>query len=270
MYDKLPSELKENALFCLWKYEERNGKIQKVPYQVNGTRANHTNRKTFSDYQSVVTNLSGYDGIAVGTFDSICNIDIDDCVFGGKLTELAQHIVAAVDSYAEFSPSGTGIHITCYVKGIQYDKKRYYINNQKIGLEVYVAPFVTHTMAVTGNALNNKGIEERTEAVKEILEKHMVKPEKPQKAKSKVPGSYLSDESVITKALASKQSEKFKALWNGEIPDGKSHSEADQALCAMLVPRGGVEPPRVLPRWILSPLRLPFRHSGTLSASKYY
>lgn len=29
-----------------------------------------------------------------------------------------------------------------------------------------------------------------------------------------------------------------------------------------LVPEGGVEPPRVLPRRILSPLRLPFRHSG--------
>ena len=57
---------------------------------------------------------------------------------------------------------------------------------------------------------------------------------KPQKAKSKAPGSYLSDESVISKALSSKQSEKFKALWSGDIPDGKSHSEADQALCTML------------------------------------
>ena len=234
MYDKLPSELKENALFCLWKYEERDGKIQKVPYQVNGRRADHTNRKTFSDYQSVVANLSGYDGIAVGTFDYIGQIDIDHCVFGGKLTELAQHIVTAVDSYAEISPSGTGVHISCSVKGIQYDKKRYYVNNQKIGLEVYVAPFVTHTMSVTGNALNNKGIEDRTDAVKEILEKYMVKPEKPQKAKSKAPGSYLSDESVISKALSSKQSEKFKALWSGDIPDDKSHSEADQALCTML------------------------------------
>src|SRR5574344_2151890 len=62
----------------------------------------------------------------------------------------------------------------------------------------------------------------------------MVKPEKPQKAKSKAPGSYLSDESVISKALSSKQSEKFKALWSGDIPDDKSHSEADQALCTML------------------------------------
>ena len=30
----------------------------------------------------------------------------------------------------------------------------------------------------------------------------------------------------------------------------------------LLVPRGGLEPPCGYPRWILSPLRLPFRHLG--------
>jgi hypothetical protein len=30
----------------------------------------------------------------------------------------------------------------------------------------------------------------------------------------------------------------------------------------MVVPRGGLEPPCGYPRWILSPLRLPFRHLG--------
>ena len=30
MYEKLPKELKENAMFCLWKYEERDGNMTKV------------------------------------------------------------------------------------------------------------------------------------------------------------------------------------------------------------------------------------------------
>ena len=34
--------------------------------------------------------------------------------------------------------------------------------------------------------------------------------------------------------LASKNAEKTKALWEGEIPEGKSHSEADAALCMIL------------------------------------
>lgn len=45
-------------------------------------------------------------------------------------------------------------------------------------------------------------------------------------------GSYLSDESIIEKSAKSKQGEKFSALWNGEFET--SHSEADQALCAVL------------------------------------
>ena len=39
MYEKLPQELKTRGAFCLWKYEERDGRRTKVPYQVNGLRA---------------------------------------------------------------------------------------------------------------------------------------------------------------------------------------------------------------------------------------
>lgn len=62
----------------------------------------------------------------------------------------------------------------------------------------------------------------------------MVKPVSTKTQKATAPGSYLSDESIISKAMASKQGEKFRALWNGTILEGKSHSEADQALCTML------------------------------------
>lgn len=33
MYEKLPEQLKKDGRFCLWKYEERNGRMTKVPYQ---------------------------------------------------------------------------------------------------------------------------------------------------------------------------------------------------------------------------------------------
>ena len=52
--------------------------------------------------------------------------------------------------------------------------------------------------------------------------------------KRKVPDSFLSDESVIAKALASKQGEKFRSLREGNIPEGISHSEADLSYCTML------------------------------------
>lgn len=48
------------------------------------------------------------------------------------------------------------------------------------------------------------------------------------------PGSYISDERVYAKASKSKQADKFNALWNGEIPKGKSPSEADMVLAEIL------------------------------------
>ena len=66
-----------------------------------------------------------------------------------------------------------------------------------------------------------------------MLEKYMLKPEKPVSA-IPAPGSYLNDASMKMRAMESRQGEKFTALWNGVIPEGKSHSEADAALCSML------------------------------------
>lgn len=234
MYDKLPSDLKQNALFCLWKYEERNGKLTKVPYQVNSAHADSANKRTFTGFGSVVNASSAYDGIGIGVFGEYSAIDIDHCVAGGKLAGLAQDIVDIMNSYTQYSPSGTGIRVLIKTSGLAYDKKRYYINNRKLGLELYVAGMTNKFVTITGKAIRENSVEERSAELLAVLEKYMVKPQKEQGAKSNILGSYLSDESVITKVLASKQGEKFKALWDGKIPDGKSHSEADQALCAIL------------------------------------
>ena len=34
MYEKLPEQLKKDGRFCLWKYEERNGRMTKVQWMV--------------------------------------------------------------------------------------------------------------------------------------------------------------------------------------------------------------------------------------------
>ena len=62
-----------------------------------------------------------------------------------------------------------------------------------------------------------------------ILDRYMKRPEADTNTPTvDAPGSYLSYENVYTKASKSKQGEKFNALWNVEIPNGKSQSEADR------------------------------------------
>lgn len=235
MYEKLPERLKRNGRFCLWKYEERNGRMTKVPYQISGSRANSADKSTFSDFRMVVCALDGYDGIGMGAFDQFCMIDIDHCILGGKLTQLAEDVVKRMDSYTEISPSGTGIRIVCKASSLSYDTGRYYIHNQKLGLEIYAAGVTKKFCTLTGNAIRNCDVEERSLQLQEILETYMLRPvPKKRHSLQEVPGSYLSDESVVRLASASRQGEKFKSLWHGEILEGKSHSDADMALASIL------------------------------------
>jgi len=229
MYEKLPTELKEKAGFCLWKYES-NGK---VPYQINGCKAKATDKRSFADYKSVVGSFDGYDGIGIGIFDGFCAIDIDHCIKNGSLSETAKDITKEMNSYTEYSPSGTGVRIIFKVSNLSYDKKRYYINNRKLGLEIYVSGYTNRFVTITGNALNENDVSKRDAELMRVLEKYMVKPNI-EINNVNAPGSYLSDSSVISKASSSKQGENFTALWSGNIPDGKSHSEVDQALCNIL------------------------------------
>ena len=233
MYEKLPAELIERGAFCLWRYEEREGKMTKIPYQVNGLRADPSNRASFIDYSTIISHIAEYNGIGIGLFGDICAIDIDHCVTGGKMSDMAQDIISSMDTYTEYSPSGTGIRILFRATICAFDKDRYYINNRSIGLEVYVAGCTNRFVTVTGNGIRGTDLEERSDALAVVLEKYMKRPEK-KKVHMTAPGNYLSDKSVLERASSSKQGEKFKALWNGSIPDGKSQSEADAALCAML------------------------------------
>ncbi len=231
MYENLPKELKENALFCLWKYEMRNGRKTKVPYQTNGKRADSSNKACFSDFDTVANLTQSYDGIGMGMFQPFVAVDIDHCVDGGKLSDMATDIVETLNSYTEYSPSESGVRIVAKADTLSYDKVKYYINNQKIGLEVYIAGMTNKFVTLTGNTICEAPIAERTNEIMAILDKYMQKPVVALNPK-KIVGSYLSDESIIEKSAKSKQGEKFSALWNGEFET--SHSEADQALCAVL------------------------------------
>ena len=234
MYEKLPKELKQTALFCLWRWRKHKGELKKIPHTVSGKWLSVTDPSQYSSFDEAIQKAESYDGIAVAVRNGICAIDIDHCCKDGEFTDMAKDIISAMNSYTEFSPSGTGVHIYFKVGDIAYDKARYYVNNRKFGLEVYLSGHTDKYITVTGKAVNNLGIEERSEEVLAVLEKYMVRPQTAKTIDRKIPGSLLSDYSVITKAMSSKQGEKFCSLWHGEIPEGKSHSEADQALCAML------------------------------------
>jgi putative DNA primase/helicase len=56
-------------------------------------------------------------------------------------------------TYAEKSPSGRGVRIIFKAPGFVYDKKRYYINNQKLGLEIYISGCTQKFVTITGDVI---------------------------------------------------------------------------------------------------------------------
>lgn len=243
VFSNLPPYLRTNALVCGWQYQIRAGsdKPAKVPLDLrSGQRADPTNRNSFVPL-SAIENFDfrqyGYDGIGLGIFDNICAIDIDHCIDDeGLFSPMAVEIIDAMDSYTEISPSGHGIRILFLATDFSYDKSKYYINNQKLGLEVYVAGATGKYVSLTTNAILFRELSEKGEQLKRILDKYMLKPQtNNQTALSPLPALTMDDKAVIELASKSKNGAKFAALMDGDTSEhDNDHSKADFALCNIL------------------------------------
>ena len=154
----MPEHLQKYGLFCLWKYEERDGRKTKVPYNPRTMyRGDSTDRGafvSFSEISKIWERVKDhFDGIGVGVFDQIGAIDIDHCIDeAGELSELARDIVTRMNSYTEISPSGEGLRIFFGVLNTDwYSKEKYYINNRDKGLEIYLPGTTNRFLTFTGN-----------------------------------------------------------------------------------------------------------------------
>ena len=178
--DNLPLALRVSGLFCCRGLAgpEGEGKGAKIPYDPKtGKGAKSTDPRTFSDFHTALSALPKYRGLGVGIFEDLGALDIDHCIDdSGALSPMAEDIVDIMDSYTERSPSGRGLRILFRAPGFPYDKARYYINNQKLGLECYIAGATNKYVTVTGDTLTpGQGLEERGEQLRQVLEKYMVR-----------------------------------------------------------------------------------------------
>lgn len=248
--NNLPETLKQRGLFCLWKYEERDGRQTKMPYNPNSPqdRAKSNDRSTFAPMATAQARATGFDGIGIGIFDDIAGIDIDHCIDdAGKLSPMAQDIVQTMDAYTEISPSGKGLRILFLAPGFSYDKDRYYIKESKQGLEIYIAGMTNRYLTVTGNTLRSCDLVNRDAELQTVLDRYMKRntaEQQPQGQQTLDSWQYvrmqqrtaadLSDRELIDRAMNAGNGSAFTSLWNGNISGYPSHSEADQALCNLL------------------------------------
>ena len=235
----IPQQLRDGALWCVWKREIRGGNPTKVPYNPNtGDRAESNNPDTFSSFAVADEKYrfdGDYDGVGVRVDNGFSFIDIDHCITDGALSNLATDICQKINSYTEKSPSGTGLRIV--IQGdISYDRSRYYLKNPSNGVEFYVSGMTNRFMTITGNTIHDVPIRHITnEDLTDFLEQYMLRPVRQQPQNSPAtaaPTVSLGDSEIISKAL---QNEKFRALFYGDMSEyNNDHSSADLALCNFL------------------------------------
>ena len=119
----IPDELKATPHWVTW----TNLDGRKVP-------SHPTNRGPWLDYETAVQESPGSLGFVFTKDDPYVGIDLDDCIerhgAGFSIKPWAADILKEAKSYAEFSPSGNGIHIIC--RGPQIETG---VNRN--GIEVY-------------------------------------------------------------------------------------------------------------------------------------
>lgn len=207
-YSTIPKFMKDHGRFCLWKLVMKPGKTKpdKIPYRIDGKRADATNPQHYSSFEKTVEAFAegGYACIGIGCFETLRLVDVDECVANGKLDARDQDIVDTLDSYTELSSSGNGIHIFILAGGFAYDSERYYINNRSTHVEVYAPDVTGKFLTLTGKAIHGTDVNERSEQLQVVLDKYMKRPDA-DVTDSVVDafGSFLSDESVYAKASKS-------------------------------------------------------------------
>lgn len=127
-FENVPRALRAMDHWVCWKqklHENKDGtqRWTKVPVDVNtGGFASSTDSDTWTSYESAVefcertdTDACGV-GFVVGESDALIGIDIDDCrdAETGKLDDIVVDFLRETDTYAEVSPSGTGLRIFAF------------------------------------------------------------------------------------------------------------------------------------------------------------
>lgn len=130
-FDNIPEGLKALRSWVVWKIASRRegDKPTKLPFQISGEMAKADDPTTWTSFSSArqAYKQGGYSGVGFefSESDNFCGVDLDGCrnPETGVVAEWAREIVLKFASYAEVSPSETGVKIFCIGKA-PFDRGR--------------------------------------------------------------------------------------------------------------------------------------------------
>ena len=236
MYELIPQELKQLKQWVCWQAvpdENRPGRIKKVPINaMTGGQAQSNNPETWATFETAVAAASRFSGIGLMFANGIFGIDLDHVedalndFHAGDADNVIAEFVHTLQSYAEYSVSGTGIHIICRGSLPPTGRRR---NN----VEMYSDG---RFFIMTGRPVAEyQDVRDCTTDIKTLHEKYIGGGFKPEAQLPTTVTLDLSDDEIIRLAGESKQGRAFMTLYAGDWESlFTSHSEADMSFCNML------------------------------------
>jgi KaiC/GvpD/RAD55 family RecA-like ATPase len=119
----IPQILREKPQWILWRLENRNGEMTKLPFRIDGTAAKTNTPETWAKFDEVheayvwTQKYSGI-GFVFAEGGGLCGIDLDGCrdPESGQVAAWAREIIKDFNTYSEVSPSGSGVKLFVVAK----------------------------------------------------------------------------------------------------------------------------------------------------------
>ena len=237
----IPDELKRSPRWVTYRLTDKKPIDPKT-----GHGADSTDPETWGTYEQAVkqAHAGGMDGLGFVLGDGFAGVDFDKCrdpeteEISAEVKRLMEHF----GSYAEISPSGTGVHILG--RGTKPGRECKSRRPDGSATELYDGGryFTVTGKHVQGTPHSLRSIQNPLES----LYADMFETEPEAKAVTFGPGNSLSADEVIERATRSKAGEKFLRLMSGDTSgyDGDD-SAADLALMSMLAFWTGGDPAKM-------------------------
>lgn len=241
--DGIPNELREVPQWVCWRYEWRQikggeWKWAKVPVNARtGGNASSTDPTTWSDFDTAYQAYSRLDcdgtGFVLSKADHFVGIDLDHCrdASTGEIKPWTMAIIQDMATYAEASPSGTGIRMFVFANLPPNGRKKGPIEMYESGRYLTVTG-----CRIKGTPSKVKARQAEVEAFHaETFGTRPAQVADPSTVQASRPVPAIEDRARLERAFVSKNGQEIKALFDGVWQDHyASQSEADSALCCHL------------------------------------
>lgn len=266
--DSIRGTLRDRDQWICWRYEWADDRDEwtKVPVDPKADGfASSTDPETWATFEDAVDHHERTDTDSDGlgfVFDengTVAGLDLDDCrdPDTGELEQWAADLLDDVETFAEVSPSGTGLHL--YGLGFVPDGgNRADIPDAEGHIEMYDGGryFTVTGARVDDTPATVEQVNDEIDAVHaEYIADDNPDADQPKAAgdggvQADSPGSNpgvdtdrpgstdaasdLPDDELVERAMNAENGDKFRRLWLGSTSGYESHSEADLALVGLL------------------------------------